>query len=369
MFYAYDPHTGSKLRAGARGWWRQEGEEYIAINSEGLRDREHEKLPRPDTVRICVLGDSYAEALAVSIDKSFWSVMGRRLEENGVFGARKVEVINFGVSGYGTAQELITLRRRVWDYRPNIVLLAFTSGNDLRNNSPLLETDRLRPFFRLSGGRLELDDSFRDDPSYKLKTGRLWRFYWAASTRSRLLQAISLFKARWNQRRASRQKPDSGAGDGQEAGLDAVIYSEPRSAQWQEAWRLTEALIAAMNKEVEAGGARFFLVSVSNGIQVHPDANLRRQFQEKHGIKDLFYPEARLQALARREGFDFLPLAPAMSSHAERKKTYLHGFAKSGLGEGHWNEEGHRLAGELIADEMARRWRRKPIVSGQGRGF
>lgn len=352
MFYAYDPQTGSKLRSGAAGWWRQEGEAYIKINSEGLRDREHEKIKPPNVVRIAVLGDSYAEALAVPLEKSFWSVMESRLQEKGVFGAKRAEAVNFGVSGYGTAQELMTLRHRVWSYSPDIVILAFTSGNDFRNNSPSLETDRLKPFFKLRDGRLELDDSFREDPSYKLKTGKLWGLYWALSARLRLFQFASLCKARWSQWGAARKLGEQGGGK-REAGLDAVIYSGPKLPEWEEAWRVTEALIARFGKEVKAGGARFLLVSVSNGIQVHPDRSLRQEFMRRHGVKDLFYPETRLQSLARKEGFDFLPLAPRMLPYAEKKKAYLHGFANSALGEGHWNEEGHRLAGELIADSLA----------------
>ena len=69
-------------------------------------------------------------------------------------------MINFGVSGYGTAQELLTLRHYVWDYSPDIVLMAFLPGNDVRNNSKELEPEKLRPFFRLRDGELELDRSF-----------------------------------------------------------------------------------------------------------------------------------------------------------------------------------------------------------------
>ena len=43
------------------------------------------------------------------------------------FPGKQVEVINFGVSGYGTAQELLTLRQKVWDFSPDIVVLAFTT--------------------------------------------------------------------------------------------------------------------------------------------------------------------------------------------------------------------------------------------------
>ncbi len=60
------------------------------------------------------------------------------------------EIINFGVSGYGTAQELQILRHRVWDYSPDMIILAFLTGNDVRNNSRALQRDDRMPYYGLS---------------------------------------------------------------------------------------------------------------------------------------------------------------------------------------------------------------------------
>jgi len=47
-----------------------------------------------------------------------------------------------------------------------------------------------------------------------------------------------------------------------------------------------------------------------------------------------------------------LNLAPAFQSFADEHHVYLHGFADTKLGMGHWNEAGHHLAGQLIADRL-----------------
>src|SRR2546423_4830587 len=120
IFYQPDEVCGYALRPRMQGWYRKEGAAFVRINSEGLRDREHSKQKPPNTFRIAVLGDSYAEAFQVEQDAAFWSVLERRLNDCSVLEGRKVEVINFGVSGYGTAQELLTLRERVWDYSPDV---------------------------------------------------------------------------------------------------------------------------------------------------------------------------------------------------------------------------------------------------------
>ncbi|HKP37384.1 MAG TPA: hypothetical protein VJT71_11035, partial [Pyrinomonadaceae bacterium] len=122
-FYVVDSRRGYSLRPGVEGWYRKEGEAFVRINSDGLRDREHAKTKPPNTLRVAVLGDSYAEALQVPIENSFCVMLEQKLRECQANTGRNVEVINFGVSGYGTAQELITLRENVWQYSPDIVLL------------------------------------------------------------------------------------------------------------------------------------------------------------------------------------------------------------------------------------------------------
>src|SRR5262245_10655025 len=168
-FYRSDFYTGAALRAGAEGWWKKEGGAYVKINSEGLRDREHAKAKPRHTFRIAVLGDSYAEAMQVPAEETFWAVLERELPSCRLLRGHQIEVINFGVAGYGTAQELLTLRHRVWDYSPDLVLLAFLSGNDVRNNLRSLEQDPMRPYFVYQEETLVLDDSFRQYSGWRFR--------------------------------------------------------------------------------------------------------------------------------------------------------------------------------------------------------
>jgi hypothetical protein len=45
-----------------------------------------------------------------------------------------------------------------------------------------------------------------------------------------------------------------------------------------------------------------------------------------------------------------------MCQYAESHNVFLHGFPNTSPGQGHWNEEGHRLAAEICARELARIW-------------
>jgi hypothetical protein len=78
----------------------------------------------------------------------------------------------------------------------------------------------------------------------------------------------------------------------------------------------------------------------------------RAQYEKNLDVRDLFYADLRLKELGMRAGFEVLNLAPAFQNYADEHHVYLHGFANTKLGTGHWNEAGHRLAGELIASHL-----------------
>jgi lysophospholipase L1-like esterase len=371
IFYTTDLDRGVALRAGVEGWYRREGKNYVRINSDGLRDVEHAKAKPSNTLRIAVIGDSYAEAFQVPLENTFWSVMSRRLEQCGRFAGKQIEVINFGVSGYGTAQELITLRRKVWDYSPDIVLLAVCTGNDITDNSRAFKKTEIPYFVYRDGEQLVLDNSFQDSSTFRLQHSALNRAGRWLRDSLRFVQAIHEVQLAVKTRLAARRArsnatavalpsaaPERSALTGQtdiarseELGLDNLIYREPDEAVWKDAWRVTEGLITLMRDEVKGKGARFLVVTLSNGIQVHPDAQARRAFMERVGATDLFYPDERLRALGARAGVNVLNLAPALQSYAEQHKLFLHGFDKN-IGNGHWNTEGHARAGELIAQKI-----------------
>jgi hypothetical protein len=312
------------------------------------------------------LGDSYPEALQVPLEEAFWLVMERQLNECGAFPNQKVEVINFGVSGYGTAQELITLRERVWDYSPDIVLLTVTTSNDITDNSrQLKKTDRV-PYFVHREGKLVLDDSFKSTRSFRLQQSRIATFGRWLRNHLRLIQAVEqghralrISLASWRSRsepspsvvqETNREQADL-VSRSQELGVDNLVYLESQDPVWQEAWSVTEDLILLMRDEVARQGAQLVVVTLSNGPQVFPDVNVRKKFMQQFLVQDLFYPDRLIQAHCRANGINSLMLAPEMQTYADQNRVFLHGFSKN-PGTGHWNSRGHLAAGELLAQKL-----------------
>jgi len=114
------------------------------INGKGLRaDREY-AFEKPEGVRrIVAIGDSYTVGFEVEGHETFSSVLEAELRKRG----HNVEVLNAGVSGYGSAEACVYLERELLRYDPDIVLISFF-GNDLvdnlRSNLYALENGKLR---------------------------------------------------------------------------------------------------------------------------------------------------------------------------------------------------------------------------------
>ncbi len=337
--YIADADVGYSLRPNTEGWWTREGRTYITINSAGFRDREHPVAKPANTFRIAILGDSFAEALQVPLEKTFWSVIEEKAQT--CSRAPKIEVLNFGISGFSTARELILLQKRVWQYSPDLIVLLFTPGNDIRDNSSKLTKYKNHPLpqFVFREGTLVLDDSQlaarNKTLTFRLQTSLAGKVFNWLQNHVRVLGLI------YAVREAEFSLPQAGGENSpavvpNEPGLDSEVYREPASAEWQDAWRVTDALLLKMRDEVRMKGARFLVVTGSAGIQVSPESSSRQKYMDKLGVSTLFYPEERINSLGKSEGFAVLNLAPPLHEYASANSTFVHGQKETG-GRGHWN--------------------------------
>jgi len=221
-----DDYCGTIRRPGVEYLQADEGRALVRFNAAGFRDEEWTLAKPADTFRIAVLGDSYVEAVQVALGDRFTEVLERELDGTPAVGGRRVHVLTFGVSGFGTAQELMCLRHHVWQYSPDLVILAVTTGNDLRNNSRALQNDDGRPYFAYVNGSLTLDTSFRQSAAHRRSARR--ELALAVIERSRAAQAAYRF---WQNRsslaRRVRIRDAARATQvGEEAGLDTWAYME-----------------------------------------------------------------------------------------------------------------------------------------------
>ncbi|MCH8829591.1 MAG: SGNH/GDSL hydrolase family protein [Planctomycetes bacterium] len=142
--YLYDENLGWR---NIPGWSATTNGRKLTINSKGLRDREHAYEKPKNTQRILVLGDSYAWGYGVADDEIFTAQLQRLLDRKPFLPTGKFSVINSGVSGWGTDQEYLFLKREGFKYSPDVVVLAFLIVNDIRNNSVSIQYGMHKPVF------------------------------------------------------------------------------------------------------------------------------------------------------------------------------------------------------------------------------
>ena len=300
--YQWDTNRGWGLRPGATEWQHREGGVFVQINREGMRDHEHAYSKPADTIRVAFIGDSFTEAEQVAIQDDFVSVAEHRLGTCDRLKGKKVEALNFGCDSYGTAQEFSTLKRKVWKFDPDFVVLVLFPGNDLRNNSIGLERHLCQPFYSLHDNRLVLTGPFVNSPIFRARCMIKFESRGSAALNvigDSIARIRSVAKAAGATLLAHRPKVSTPSG---ESGVDNAIYRPPQSPDWETAWKVTEKLLPAVSQEVKQHGAQFLLVTASVGPQVYPNPLWRARFEKNLGVGDLFYAERQIRDDGERGG-------------------------------------------------------------------
>ncbi|MCC6178772.1 MAG: SGNH/GDSL hydrolase family protein [Chloroflexi bacterium] len=343
-FQEYHPVYGFFHRPGVSGWVRtSEFTSFVKFNTQGLRGPEV-AVPKPaGTFRVLVLGDSVVEGAQVPVE----STMAARLADDlaPYTGGRRVETVNAGVAGFGTGQELLFLQREGLGYQPDLLVLVVTIANDVADNSIdvarrwKLAAER-RPFFVAGAdGSLELLP-FDAPPAESLAGPRTF-----LRNSSTLFTTLELW---WLGKTVARAQGSV------VPPLDAEkeVYLREPGDDWQQAWRVTEALLARMQAAADDANIPLVVVLSPTEWQTYDDLyhelmgngdQARRRFSPTA-------PNERLAEIANRHGLTMLDLRPIFRAEVAAGAPPVI-FRK----DGHWTEYGHTVAAQAIADELAGR--------------
>jgi lysophospholipase L1-like esterase len=124
IVYQSDPDIRYVLAPQQRGWI---DDGFVTTNSLGFRGREV-VLPKPHgRLRIVAIGDSITFGWGVNDDDTFCARIEQLLREK--FAGRDLDVVNLGVGGYDTWQEVALLKRNAARLQPDLVLVGFYSND------------------------------------------------------------------------------------------------------------------------------------------------------------------------------------------------------------------------------------------------
>ena len=103
---------------------------HFITNEKGFRNVDSTPyLKRPGELRVLVLGDSHTFGYEVNQQETYAAVAEKLLREKGF----DATVINAGISGTGTAEQLVFLEQEGLRYDPDVVVMGFFS-NDFDDN-------------------------------------------------------------------------------------------------------------------------------------------------------------------------------------------------------------------------------------------
>lgn len=332
------------------GWSHTPGDSYrlksddsevdISINSLGLRDYEYPHKKPKNVFRVLVLGDSFSEAFQVPLEKSFTKQMELFLNSGQSNQYAKIEVINTGVSGYGTDNEFLFFQSEGYKYQPDVVLLAFCICNDVRNNGHELEKlsaggDRKPYFIFEENGMVLKNYPFERDGNILTK----FKLFLNRNVRS-----YAFLRETWDRMKYQKRVGRIGMP------LDLHLYGEQYSQDWENAWLVTKGLIQRLEIEAKKSGAELLVALIPTGFQVHSqfwDKALEIFPEMRNKTWNLDKPNRILRAFLDEENIQYIDLLPEFREQAEdgQEEFYL-------LSDGHWNERGHQLAGRLITENL-----------------
>jgi hypothetical protein len=135
-YLAYDPLLGWDIQASTQKVKNSKDENYsYQANAQGIRDpRIFSETPEAGKIRILAIGDSFTHGDEVSLEDTWIHLLEKQLGSS-------YEILNLGVSGYGTDQALLKLEHKGLKFKPHIVILSIMTENICRN------VNRFRPYY------------------------------------------------------------------------------------------------------------------------------------------------------------------------------------------------------------------------------
>ena len=264
-YSAYDVGTGPRIAPNqsgryirgqwVRGWYR--------YNAQGWNHPEDYVVAKPPgTTRIAMVGDSQVAAQQVDVTETMFMRAQRSMSAAG----RPTEWYAFGVSGYGTAQELEIVRHHALKYSPDVVVLMFVA-NDPYDTSPyLVDIEPYYPRYVLDGqgDLLRLPQSTWSFPWWKREITQmaLFRYFGAQKgigAKLRHLRNPGAQPGLWRAaaargRRDLQEPPDRRAGGDDAFGAPAEDVAAHRAAVAGDAGRVPEAGREAGDRLSRLGG-------------------------------------------------------------------------------------------------------------------
>lgn len=259
----------------------------ITTNSLGFRGPEFEPLKPSHVYRVIALGDSFTMGFLVREDQTYPYLLqqiGQAPQGN------QLEVINAGISGYGTENELQLFRTRLVEFQPDMVVLGFVLNDVAGNGVPLAE--------RIAAAESQGMEAWRAEPEkyqYGISPRRI-EFPFEALLKSRFAVANFLSFV-WQSVNSGGNVP----GDENDP-----LFAEPPTDWMERNWAVSFSILDDLWEASEAGGARLVLM-------IYPYRN------QVVGRQHSTMPQTKIIQWAETRCVPYLDLLPVLQKHSDER--------------------------------------------------
>ena len=362
LFFQYEPFIGFEGIPDKKGTFANSYFNTTVIhNNEGFRDVDHSKKDTQNKFRMIVPGDSFTWGHGVENDQIYMKVL-EEYDQN-------IETINMGGLGGDPQGELKVYTSRGVDYEHDVVLVGFFIGNDIEAYYP--EPKKTPPQwgydskgnFVLIGhmkSKEEVDAIRRkSEERYSPTKNRNFRSrisYW-------FTRHFQIFTFVGNHRKYYYDVLKGSllytkilkvfGIDNKRAHGFLNFSMENDSNDVKQGWKLLAGVLETMKSYVADAGAKLYVVFIPQYVQT--SQSIFERSVRKYGHDPTKYdkekPNRELAKLCGKLGIDYLDLLPVLKEETSMGNGLYYPR------DGHWNVEGHRIAGrEIIKDMKKKGW-------------
>ena len=329
----------------------------ITTNAFGLRGLSMPDGRAPGVGRVLALGDSFTFGAAVEAEEA-WPARLEGFLNRGRAG-RRWEVVNAGIPGHGTGQQLLLYRMLEDRLRPDVVVLGLTVVNDLLDNL-CIEEAIYAPKSTVPCFTLEGDDLRVTGPASAATVPRAQASPWLPR-----LRVADFFTAQARRLTVGNPKLLELAGW---SGMTVDLPYVPATvASWYDpryvepGWRLTQRIVLELRAELDARGVRLVLLVIPAALQadVGLQAALRilghRHTPVQAFLADPARPQRLVAEFCRAIALECLDALPGVLELERRGARTYYAI------DNHWTPVGHAMAAELIARRLGERALADPV--------
>lgn len=300
----------------------------IKINSNGLRDYEHEGKKR---FSILGLGDSFTFGTGVEVEDTYlWRLEDILNKKHG----NMYEIVKAGVPGYGTDQEYIFLKNKGLEYKPDLVIIGFYINDVLDSVIPNftvkdgynVPSQATRKHFEGKKFHLKLNLSILANelhtPSFVINRLSTNPFF-----KKLFLRIVEISKGK----EGNRQK----------------LYVKFYSPNLKKAWAVTLRYLKDIDTLIKEQNGKVLLVYIPERQQVYEEQwkRILHQYELSDKDYDILKPNKTLREFCETENIAFLDLTPGLRRGINTEELYF-------TMDPHLNSKGHELTAKLIYEKL-----------------